>query len=173
LALPAVFTSVTLLCIGLAVMFGTQQPDTLTEPMTLLVEGRVGVKVPARWAVQRITAGPGSARVQVTAPDNSTALLVTQAPVADGETLSATSATLRTALDGQHVGVFSLFNPDDSRADRRTATYREQRDGRQIDWAVFVDGDVRIGLGCQSAPGGEQLIRDVCEEAIRSAHALV
>ena len=173
LALAAVFTSVTLLCIGLAVVFGTQQAEKPTEPMTLLIEGRVGVKVPALWAVQRITSGPGSARVQVIAADKSTALLVTQALVADGETLSATSATLRTALDDQQAGVFSLFNPDDVRAGRRAATYRELRDGRQVDWAVFVDGAVRIGLGCQSAPGGEQLVRDVCEEAIRSAHALV
>jgi type VII secretion-associated protein (TIGR03931 family) len=173
LALAAVFTSVTLVCIGLAVVFGSQQPRELTEPMTLLVEGRVGVKVPALWAVQRITWGPGSARVQVTAPDKSTALLVTQALVAEGETLSATSATLRAALDDQQAGVFSLFNPDDVRAGRHAATYRELRDRRQIAWAVFLDGSVRIGLGCQSAPGGEQLVRDVCDEAIRSAHALV
>ena len=40
-------------------------------------------------------------------------------------------------------------------------------------WAVFVDDAVRIGVGCQSAPGGELAVRYACEEAIRSAHALI
>jgi type VII secretion-associated protein (TIGR03931 family) len=141
--------------------------------MTLLVEGRVALKVPAMWGVERITSGPGSARVQVMAPDNSTALLLTQSQVRTGETLSATSAALRRAMDDQQAGIFSGFKPDDRRADRPAATYRELRDGRQIDWAVFLDDTVRIGVGCQSAPGGEHAIRDVCEEAIRSAHALI
>ncbi len=141
--------------------------------MTLLVEGRVALKVPALWTVRRITSGPGSARVQVMAPDDSTGVLVTQSQVREGETLTATSATLRSALDDELAGVFSQFDPDDRRAGRPAATYRELRDGRQIDWAVFVDDTVRIAIGCQSAPGIEQAVRDVCEEAIRSAHALV
>ena len=58
-------------------------------------------------AVQRITSGPGSARVQVTAPDDSTAVLITQSQVRKGETLSATSATLRNALDDQQAAIFS------------------------------------------------------------------
>ena len=127
-------------------------------PMTLLVEGRVALKVPALWGVRRITSGPGSARVQVMAPDNATAVLLTQSQVRKGETLSATSATLRSALDDQQAGVFSGFKPDDRRADRPAATYRELRDGRQIDWAVFVDDTVRIGIGCQSAPGSEDAV---------------
>ena len=85
-------------------------------PMTLLVEGRVAVKVPAQWAVRRITSGPGSARVQVMAPDDANAVLITQSQVRRGETLSATAATLRTALDDQQAGVFDQFNPDDRRA---------------------------------------------------------
>ncbi len=76
-------------------------------PMTLLVEGRVAVKVPAQWAVRRITSGPGSARVQVTAPDDATAVLITQSQVRKGESLSATAATLRSALDDEQAGVFS------------------------------------------------------------------
>jgi type VII secretion-associated protein (TIGR03931 family) len=141
-------------------------------PMTLLVEGRVALKVPALWAVRRITSGSGSARVQVMAPDDSTALLVTQAQVRKGESLSATSAALRSALDDQQPGVFSEFNPDDRRAERSVATYRELREGRQTDWTVFVDEGVRIGIGCQSASGIEDAVRGVCEEAIRSAHAI-
>jgi type VII secretion-associated protein (TIGR03931 family) len=107
------------------------------------------------------------------APDNSTGVLITQSQVREGETLTATSATLRSALDHEQAGVFSQFDPDGRRADRPAATYREHRDGRQIDWAVFVDDTVRIGIGCQSAPGSEHAVRNVCEEAIRSAHALV
>jgi type VII secretion-associated protein (TIGR03931 family) len=160
--------SVTLFCIALAVGTGDRDPI----PMTLLVEGRVAVKVPALWAVQRVTAGPGSARIQVMAPDESVALLVTQAQVHEGETLASTSTMLRDALDEQSAGVFSRFNPDDRRADRPVATYREVRGGRQIDWAVFVDGTVRIAVGCQTPPGGEDALRSACDEAIRSAHAV-
>ena len=133
----------------------------------------MAVKVPAQWVVRRITSGPGSARVQVTAPDDATAVLITQSQVRKGESMSATAATLRRALDDEQVGVFVRFNPDDRRAGRPAATYRELRDGRQIDWAVFVDDTVRIGIGCQSAPGSEDAVRDVCEEAIRSAHAVI
>src|SRR6185312_5554634 len=149
--------SAVLVCLGLA--FGADQPDPVAIPSTLLVEGRVSLKVPALWAVRRITSGQGSARVQVMAPDGSTAVLMTQSQVRKGETLSSTSAMLRNALHGQQEGVFSRFNPDDRRADRQAATYRELRDGRQIDWAVFVDDSLRIAVGCQSAPGDEEAVR--------------
>lgn len=172
-ALIAVGVSVALICAGLGFTSGTDQSDATSVPMTLLVEGRVAVKVPALWQVQRITSGSGSARVQVTAPDTSNAVLLTQSQVRKGETLSATSATLRNALDDQQAGIFSAFKPDDRRADRAAATYREVRDGRQIDWTVFVDDTVRIGIGCQGAPGSAFVGDPVCEEAIRSAHALV
>lgn len=170
--LTAAVVSAALLCVGVVVGFD-EPSDGAPVPMTLLVEGRVAMKVPALWAVQRITSGPGSARVQVTAPDNTTALLMTQARVGSGETLSSTSAMLRRALDGQEAGTFSRFNPDDRRADRPAATYRELRGGRQIDWAVFVDGISRIAVGCQSVPGGDDIVRYACDEAIRSAHSVV
>ncbi len=169
----AAVVSAALLSVGLSLSPVTDEPDRTSTPMTLLVEGRVALKVPALWTVRRITSGPGSARVQVTAPDDSTGVLMTQSQVRKGETLTATSATLRSALDDQQPGIFSQFDPDDRRAGRPAATYREVRDGRQIDWAVFVDDTVRIGIGCRSAPGSEHAVRDVCEEAIRSAHALV
>jgi type VII secretion-associated protein (TIGR03931 family) len=172
-SLAAAAASVALVCVGLGFASGTDQSAAIDVPMTLLVEGRVAVKVPALWGVQRIMSGPGSARVQVMAPDDSAALLVTQSQVRKGESLSATSARLRSALDDQSAGIFSQFKPDDRRADRPAATYRELRGGRQIDWAVFVDDTVRIGVGCQSAPGREHVIRDVCDEAIQSAHAIV
>ncbi len=170
--LAAVVLSAALVCVGFAVRSDTDGSGATSIPMTLLVEGRVGVKVPAQWAVRRITSGPGSARVQVTAPDEATAVLITQSHVRNGESLSATAATLRSALDDEHAGVFSQFKPDDRRADRPAATYREVREGRQIDWAVFVDDAVRIAVGCQSKPRSEKAVRDVCDEAIRSAHAI-
>jgi len=89
--------SVSLLCLGLAV--GMHDPPPMAVPMTLLVEGRIALKVPELWEVRRITSGRGSARVQVTAPDGSTAVLVTQSRVKQGETLAATSTALRNALD--------------------------------------------------------------------------
>ncbi|HET9564802.1 MAG TPA: type VII secretion-associated protein, partial [Mycobacterium sp.] len=165
--------SVALLCVGLAAKSDVNGSQATSVPMTLLVEGRVAVKVPAHWMVRRITSGSGSARVQVMAPDDASAVLITQSQVRKGESLSATAATLRRALDDQLDGVFGEFNPDDRPADRPAATYREGREGRQIDWAVFVDNTVRIGIGCQSAAGGEQAVRYVCEEAIRSAHAVI
>jgi len=160
-------------CVGLASSFGVHESDATGVPMTVLIEGRVAVKVPARWAVQRITAGPGSARVEVISPDDATAVLVTQSQVREGERLADTAAMLRNALDDQQDGVFSRFNPNDRRADRPAATYREVREGRQIDWTVFVDDTVRIAVGCESAPGREQAVQDICDEAIRSAHAVI
>jgi type VII secretion-associated protein (TIGR03931 family) len=172
-ALITVGASVALICLGLGFTSGTDKSVATSAPLTLLVEGRVALKVPALWRVQRITSGSGSARVQVTAPDTSNAVLLTQSQVRRGETLSATSATLRSALDDQPAGIFSAFKSDDRRADRAAATYREVRAGRQIDWTVFVDDTVRIGIGCQGAPGSAFVVDYVCEEAIRSAHALV
>ena len=58
-----------------------------------------------------------------------------------------------------------------ARIDRPSPTGR-RRGARQIDWTVLVDDTVRIAVGCQSAPGGEDAVRAVCEEAIRSAHAV-
>ena len=99
--LAAVAASVALLCVGVAVRSDVNGPPSTEMPMTLLVEGRVAAKVPAQWVVRRITSGPGSARVQVMAPDGATAVLITQSQVRKGESMSATAATLRRALDDQ------------------------------------------------------------------------
>jgi type VII secretion-associated protein (TIGR03931 family) len=141
-------------------------------PTTFLVEGRVALTVPANWPTERVVGGPGSARVQVASPsDPEVALHVTQSPVA-GETLSATAERLKRAIDAEPAGVFVDFNPDGTSAGRPAVTYREVRAGHQVWWTVLLDGVVRISVGCQSRPGGEDAVRDVCEQAVRSAHAV-
>ena len=141
-------------------------------PTTFLVEGRVALTVPANWPTQRVVAGPGSARVQVTSPsDPEVALHVTQSPVV-GETLSRTAERLKRAIDAEPAGVFVDFNPDGMSAGRPAVTYLEVRAGHHVRWTVLLDGVVRISVGCQSRPGGEDAVRDVCEQAVRSAHAV-
>jgi type VII secretion-associated protein (TIGR03931 family) len=145
-------------------------PDKV--PTTFLVEGRVALTVPANWPTRRVVAGPGSARVQVTSPlDSEVALHVTQSPV-PGETLIGTAERLKRAIDAEPAGVFVDFNPGGTRAGRPAVTYREVRAGHHVSWTVLLDGDVRISIGCQSRPGGEDAVRDVCDEAVRSAHAV-
>lgn len=141
-------------------------------PMTLLVEGRVGVMVPATWTAQRITSGPGSARVQVVSPtDGDVALHITQSTVPPSS-LAKTAESLLAALADATDGAFVEFNPSDRRADRDAVTYREIRPERHVAWTVLVDGTARIAVGCQSVPGSEYLVREACDRAIRSAHAV-
>ncbi|MEZ0349660.1 type VII secretion-associated protein [Mycobacterium sp. pR1184] len=139
---------------------------------TFLVEGRVALTVPADWTTQRVIAGPGSARVQVTSQsDREVALHITQSPI-PGETLSATADRLKLAIDSEPAGVFVDFNPSGVTAGRPAVTYREVRANHHVRWTVIVDGSVRISIGCQSRPGGEDAVRAACEEAVRSAHAI-
>ena len=141
-------------------------------PTTFLVEGRVALTVPANWPTQRVVAGPGSARVQVTSPsDPEVALHVTQSPV-PGESLGDTAERLKRAIDAEPAGVFVDFNPSGYSAGRPAVTYREVRAGHHVRWTVLLDGPVRISIGCQSRPGGEDAVRDACEQAVRSAHAI-
>ncbi len=143
-----------------------------TALTTFLVEGRVAVAVPANWPTQRVVTGPGSARVQVTSPsDSEVALHVTQSLVA-GETLSGTAERLKRAIDAEPVGVFVDFNPSGTSAGRPAVTYREVRASHHVRWTVLLDGPVRISVGCQSRPGDEGAVRDACEQAVRSAHAI-
>lgn len=136
--------------------------------MTVLVEGRVGVQIPAGWTVQRVTDGPGSARVEVVSPSNPQVMIhVTQSGVGDG----AVAETLQRALDEQPPGVFVDFDPAAVIAARPVISYREVRTGREIRWAVFVDRAVRIAIGCQSARGQAAAVQPACEAATRSAHA--
>jgi type VII secretion-associated protein (TIGR03931 family) len=136
------------------------------------VEGRVALTVPADWPTQRVVTGPGSARVQVNSPsDPEVALHITQSPIPD-ETLSATADQLRRAIGSEPAGVFVDFNPSGVTAGRPAVTYRELRASHHVRWTVLVDGSVRISVGCQSRPGGEDAVRDVCEQAVRSARAI-
>jgi type VII secretion-associated protein (TIGR03931 family) len=146
---------------------------TADTPMTLLVEGRVGVMVPALWEVQRVTTGPGSVRVQVVSPDDANvALHVTQSSLASQQSHEQMAESLRRVLGQEPDGVFIEFNPSDSRADHSVATYREIRQDRHIAWSVLIDRSLRIAVGCQSPPGHDDAVREVCDRAIRSAHAV-
>ncbi|MEE6175279.1 type VII secretion-associated protein [Mycobacterium sp. 050134] len=141
-------------------------------PTTYLVEGRVALSVPANWPTQRVLTGPGSARVQVTSPtDPEVALHVTQSPVA-GEALSGTAERLKRGIDAEPAGIFVDFDPSGATAGRPAVTYRELRPTHHVRWTVFVDGPVRISIGCQSRPGGGDAVREACERAVRSARAI-
>jgi type VII secretion-associated protein (TIGR03931 family) len=144
-----------------------------TAATTFLVEGRVALTVPADWIVQRVLGGPGSARVQVTSPaDPEVALHVTQSPVPPDETLSATAERLQRAIGSEPGGVFVDFNPSGVSAGRPAVTYREVRASHQVRWTVVLDGPVRISVGCQSRPGADDVVHNVCEQAVRSARAI-
>jgi len=144
-------------------------------PTTFLVEGRVALTVPADWPTRRVVTGPGSARVQATSPsDLEVALHITQSHV-PGETLSGTADRLKRAIDAEPAGVFVDFNPSGATAGRPAVTYREVRATHHVRWTVLLDGAVRISVGCQSRPGGPggyDAVRDACEQAVRSAHAI-
>jgi type VII secretion-associated protein (TIGR03931 family) len=134
-----------------------------------ILEGRITVRIPAGWAITRITAGPGSRRIQATSPNTpNVALHVTQS-YSPGEVLDRTADVLRRAVDEQPRGVFVDFNPADRRGGRAAVTYREVRVGRDIRWIVVLDGSTRISVGCQSAPGREDTIAEACARAVESA----
>ncbi len=173
LAAAAVVLAATVPAVATMGRHGVSPPDKVaTAPTTFLVEGRVALTVPANWPTQRVIAGPGSARVQATSPsDPEVALHVTQSPVA-GETLSGTAERLKRAIDAEPAGVFVDFNPSGISAGRPAVTYREVRASHQVRWTVLLDGTVRISVGCQSRPGDDDAVRDVCEQAVRSAHAV-
>ena len=149
---------------------GTERVDG--PDVTWLVEGRIAVEVPVPWTVQRVTSGPGSARLQVMSPvDPSSVIHVTQSGLPAGETLDTTAETLRAALTGERDGVFVNFTAAGGRADRAAVTYREVRADRRIDWTVLLDGGVRIAIGCQGTAGRPGPNQE-CDRAIRSVHAV-
>ena len=164
--------SAVVLCGGFAAVYDSDRSvDTMA--MTLLVEGRIGVMVPVTWTAQRVTSGPGSARVQVVSPaDSDVALHVTQSVVAQPASLAQTADSLLAALAESADVAFVEFNPSDRRADRDAVTYREIRPERHVAWTVLIEGTVRIAIGCQSVPGREHLVREACDRAIRSAQTV-
>jgi len=157
-----------LLALGLPLgMARTGEPAE--HPVTLLTEGRVALEIPAGWVVRRITDGAGSPRVQAFPPgEQAAAILLTQSVA--GPDLARTAEVLEAALALQPPGIFSGLRTDDHRGGRAVLGYLETRADREIAWAVFLDGPVRIAIGCQQSASGPA-IRHHCDEAIRSAHA--
>ena len=98
-----------------------------------------------------------------------TALHITQS-YAPETTLAQAAEVLGRAVADQPPGVFVDFRSADDVADRPAVTYREVRAGRVIRWSVVLDRSTRISIGCQSAPGHEDTVRAVCDQAVRSAH---
>lgn len=168
----AAAASVAVVMSAMGIAAAHQKPASVNpagSDTTNLVERRVTVRIPLRWNVTRVTAGPGSRRVQVeSVTDRDAALHITQSYV-PGEKLDTTSEVMARALAEQPAGVFVDFRPRDQRAGRPAVTYREVRDGRDIRWVVLLDGATRISIGCQSAPGREDTIAGVCDDAVRSA----
>ncbi|QEM45355.1 type VII secretion-associated protein [Mycolicibacterium grossiae] len=145
----------------------TSVGDAPAAPRTWLVEGRITVEVPAGWRTERITGGPGAARVQVTSPtDPAVALHVTQSPIPAGQPLPVAADVVRAALDEQPDGVFSDFQPATTVAERPAIVYRESRPDRRIDWTLVLTTRTRIAIGCQGA--GED-----CVHAVRTAREVV
>lgn len=141
----------------------------IPNPSTVLItEGRVSASVPVGWAVERITAGRGSRRVQVAEPGGERAVLIVQSP-AEAD-MAATAATLASALQRENPLVFADLQTAAQRGGRPVVSYTETRAGRQVDWAVFLDDGMRIAIGCQSPPG--QPMREICDQTIASAHAV-
>ena len=155
------------------VIGGPRPTETSATSTLLLVEGRVAVHVPAQWVVEHITAGPGSARVRVSAPSGELAALhVTQSTGEASTTIAEVAETLKRALESERPGVFVNLNPNGSVGARPAVTYREVRAASETSWAVVVDGATRVAIGCQSPPGRPEAIREACVHAVQSAHVL-
>ncbi|WP_231984049.1 type VII secretion-associated protein [Mycobacterium sp. 852013-51886_SCH5428379] len=157
---------------GAAGVAGRPEPP-VAEPSAVFVEGRLGVALPVTWTVRKITAGSGSARLQVVSPvGDSVALHVTQSPLPRPQSTGQIATTLRAALAAESAEVFTDFLAEDERAGRQVVTYREHRAGAVIEWIVFADELLRIAVGCQSPPDRTDLVRTACDAAVRSAHAV-
>jgi type VII secretion-associated protein (TIGR03931 family) len=162
--------TVTAAAMGWAVQ--TMRAPPAESATKLLVDGGIAVRVPASWAVERVTSGSGSARVRVAAPAGVPALHITQSadPAAGG--IADVAETLWEAIDAEPDGVFVDFDPADQRGGRPAVTYTERRAAGETRWAVVVDGATRIAIGCQSAIGDAGSVDPACHEAVRSAHSV-
>mgnify|MGYP005612473259 FL=1 len=172
----AAVSAAALLCAG-GVAAATAGRHQYADPLaadasTLVVEGRISVRVPLGWKVETLTAGPGSRRIRaMSSESDGVALHFTQSYVAD-QTLAGTAETLEQVLAGEAPDVFRDFDAHGHRAGRMTVTYREVRGPRMVDWSIVVDGSTRIGVGCESPPDLEAQVRAVCDDAIESAHEI-
>lgn len=164
---PVAAAAVLALCaIALAVMV---DPGPGHGPATTLSEGRMSVRVPVHWTVERVTGGPGSRRLQVSDPQHPGVALHLTSSYAPESTLDQADAVLRAAIAHESPGVFVDVRSPDRVAGRPAVTYRELRPGRVIAWSVLIAGSTRISIGCQSPSGRESDVRDACHEAVRSA----
>lgn len=153
-----------------AVGSGAEEP--VAAESVWVVEGRVTIEVPAQWKVERVTGGPGSARLQVLSPsDPHVAIQLTQSTVPTWQSLTSAAEVLRNSLAAQPQGVFVGFTTGVRRADRVAITYREVRPEHVVDWTVLLEGGVRIAIGCQGAPDRD-LPGWICDRAIGSARVL-
>lgn len=147
-------------------------PGPAVPESAVLVEGRVEVRVPSHWIIERIIGGPGSRRVQVSSPAQAdVALHITQS-YAPESTLAQAAEILRRAIAGESARVFVDFRATDAVAGRPAVTYREVRPGRVIRWTVLPAGATRISIGCQSPPTAQGAVQAACDEAVRSAREL-
>lgn len=142
------------------------------DPVTSLIQGRMAVDIPRDWPVRRVSAGPGSRRVEIASPHDAAAVLHITFAYAPGTTLAQAAEILGRAAAAAPAGVFVDFRAAADVAGRRAVTYREIRPGRVVAWSVVLDRSTRIGIGCQSAPGREHTVREVCEAAVASAREL-
>ena len=143
-------------------------PPPAADESVSLVEGRLAVRVPAGWSVQRVTGGPGSARVEVRSPTDPAAVLHLTTAYTPQSTLGATAAVLQRAVAALPRDVFSEVTAGDL-GGRPVLTYRERRPGRTIRWSVLLDGSTRIAIGCQSRAGRDGSTAQACERAVSSA----
>ena len=138
-------------------------------PGVAVVEGRMAVRIPAHWTVERVTGGPGSRRLQVSPPQDPAIALHLTSSYAPETTLAQAADVLGRAIAGETPGVFVDMRVAVEVAGRPAVTYREVRPGRVIDWSVVLDRATRISIGCQSPPGRDADVRAACDEAVRSA----
>ena len=156
---------------GLGIVVALPRPaaDHIAPGTKVLAEGRIEVRIPARWTVERITGAPGSRRVQVSSPaEPAVALHITQS-YAPETTLAESARVLARAIAGRPAGVFVDFRADVAVAGRPAVSDREGRPGRIVRWAVLPAGATRISIGCQSPPERQAAVRAACNEAVRSA----
>lgn len=140
------------------------------DRVTNLIEGRVALRIPSDWNIERLTAGPGSRRVRISSPAETGLVVHVTQSYAPGETLRGAAGALERAIGAESTEVFGDFNPHGERAGRSAVTYRETRLDRVIAWTVLVDGSMRIGIGCQTQWDREGDIEEICDDAVQSAH---
>lgn len=140
------------------------------DDSVVVVEGRAAVRVPAQWTTERITTGPGSARLQVSDPSGTAAVHLTQSRLAVPASLPDLAETLRAAIAAETPGVFVDFDPDGRVGGRAAVTYREVRSHSHIRWSVVVDGSTGIAVGCQSVRSDADSMAEICTRAVESAH---